>query len=81
MGQRVDELSLLGIMWNKNVENFTQVLCRTQFRLIIFGAFTHHSDIVRPFFYGYSFKQSFTDRNTTYFFVNQSDDVGFGRIR
>jgi hypothetical protein len=24
MGQRMDELSVLGIMWNKNVDNFTQ---------------------------------------------------------
>jgi hypothetical protein len=31
MGQRVDELRVLGIMWNKNVDNFTQALCRTQF--------------------------------------------------
>ncbi len=80
MGQRVDELSVLGILWNKNVDIFTRVLCRTQFQLIIFGGVTTF-DIVRQVLYGYPFKQSFADRNTTYFFVNQSDDVRVRRIR
>jgi len=31
------ELGVLGIFWNKNVDNFTRMFCRTRFRLIIFG--------------------------------------------
>lgn len=40
MGQHVDELTVLGILWPKNVDIFTHVLRRTQFQLIIFGGIT-----------------------------------------
>lgn len=79
MGQHVDELSLLGILWNKNVDNFTRVLCRTHFQLIIFGGVTTFG-YRQTILYGYPVKQSFKDRNTTYFILNQSDDVRVRRI-
>ena len=80
MGQHVDELSVLGTLWNKNVDNFTQACVEHNSNWLFLAAF-QHSAIVRPFFYGYLFKQALADRNTTHFFVNQSADVGFRRIR